>query len=391
MKNTNNETNFENIEENMLSTDVEHEEHVDGEEKPKTSFFSKFFGKKKPQKPSGTIEIETATQETELENVDTEEKVETSPKKAGMFSKIFAKKSEKSAIEPEQKEQKQEQNKAEPKDETEMVEELSGNAFTNMFKKDSPEKNDDFIGTIIETAKDEDENKFSEITNQFNEEQDEEEKVEEKEKKEIKLFHVAQFVAMISFLVPVISFSFYWVQLGEDNIVANSFNLETPGKILKSNQEKIEQEKEEIEIFEEKQKDYEAKKENLTNNKILADIIDKRINWLGVIKKIEDITEQHFQASISDSVIYSAYSGKSSESEISIQGEVRDDSGKSMTQLVKLIESLNKDAYFEGAEVRNFSKREDIEKGTFVTSFNLTFDYVPDPMLIDQGSLKATE
>ncbi|MCT4592126.1 MAG: hypothetical protein N4A36_01955 [Candidatus Gracilibacteria bacterium] len=244
-----------------------------------------------------------------------------------------------------------------------------GNAFTNIFQEES--KDNDFIGNIIESTQEKEAGQFGDITSKFKEES---ERVQEEEEKIIKLSHIAQVLTVCSLFIPLTSYVFYSVKLNPESSIADFFSMETPGKTLQEKQKLIEKEKSEIVLMTQESEKYDLKIENLTNNKIRSEILDQRINWLGVITEIEKMTNDAFYNDLTNSVVYTGYSGRSEKSEISVQGEVRDPSGKSMTQLAMLVDLINANEKFSGAEVRNFTKTED-EDGIMTSSFNLSFEY----------------
>lgn len=257
-----------------------------------------------------------------------------------------------------------------------------GNAFTAIFEKKGDDK--DFIGTIIESAKDQEqkaaepEKGFGDITNQFQAEEQKEHIAEEAEKKVFKASHLAKIFAVASLLVPLISYSFYTLSLNPDNTITNFLNISTPGKVLKEKEEIAVKEKAEIDTVKKEVEKIDKQIEELQNNKVLSEILEKRIDWLRVIKEIEDIVDEVFYNRQTKMIVFSNYSGKSSKSTITVQGEIRDEGGKSMSQLALLKDTLNADPRFSGAEVRNFSKSTD-KDGVTKSTFNLDFLYSPNP------------
>lgn len=364
MKNTKENKNSDilNFSDEIIANEADEAENQD----KKPSFFGRLFTKK-----AKSAEENAGGLTTEPTAENSEEK----PKKGGLFG-FFGK-------------------KAKSADQSE------GNAFTDVFSADAAEKEQDFIGTIIETAKEQkeaDKNQFNQITNDFAEEKnpaEEEEEVKELNPNLSKKLQIAKMVFMLSFIVPITSFAFYWLQLSGDNFIAKALSLDTPSKVLAQNEVNIKAEQDDLLVQKRKYQDYLKKTEDLDNNKILADVMENRIDWLEVDGKIDEIIKKNFKtvAGVDDVVVYTGFSGRTDDSTVTVQGEVRDESGQSMTRLGELVTALNASDNFSGAEVRNFSKKEDSKTGKYISSFNLNFTYTSDAKLAkaQEESLKAAQ
>jgi len=289
-------------------------------------------------------------------------------KKSGLFS--FFKKGEKKSEE-----------KATPQE----------NAFTQVFKKKEGDKKDDasLIDTIIKSAQ-EKEVAEKEKTEKLKVKQEEdiakdifdgiEEEEEEEEGGVKQLTKIAKITFFLSLLAPLISYGVAIFFLSTDNFFINYFNIKNIGKEFAFQEQFLSSEKDEINKMKDETKKIEKKIESISNNKILEEILSKRIDWLQVIAKIEKVANKIFHNDVTHIATFTNYSGKSSESQLTVTGFVKDPSGRSFARLADLITELNAHENFSGAEVRSFTKSEDEDKNAR-SNFNLTFDYTRQEIL----------
>ena len=276
----------------------------------------------------------------------------------------------------------------------------AGNAFTDVFEADKNPKSDDddLVESIIQTAKAEQTARSKVLGTRFTDQVERRKRKAdafrfntEKSREAHKSLAVARFVAAFSLLVPVASFLTFGMLLNPDNSFSDLIRAHNYGRELRDLEiQKTEKETRLTKLGREINKK-KTEIEEMRNNKILANILKTRIDFLQVFARISKImlSSIHLTPEVNDAldILYvSSFSGftDGEKTEISISGKVRDPKRMSLTKLTQLMETINADPDFEGAIIRSFSKSDDSEGGA-QSNFSFHLQYIP-PTTLDSSS-----
>lgn len=208
----------------------------------------------------------------------------------------------------------------------------------------------------------------------------------QKQKVNSRLLATARFLFLFSFAVPLSAFVIFQTILVENSGLSHALSAQNYGTELTTlkdiNQKKTAQittlKKEIIKT----QKDIDG----IRNEKILTEITDNRIDFLEIMLRINSITLQSLELTpevnrVINMLVFNSYSAsidKDGNASINISGTVRDPKRMSFTKLTTLMETINKDPFFSGANIRSFSKSDDNEGGA-KSSFTFNISYIKDP------------
>ena len=215
-------------------------------------------------------------------------------------------------------------------------------------------------------------------------------KAEKKEKKEDAIGEgVLRFATVfLEFSVAfiLISAGFFYVQnIDEENRVLSLLGIEenNAGQLYSAAQE-LEQRGEEENDLAKEIKKYEEEQED-ENKESIQKIIDGRMDWPDLIKKLNEVTESIYEKNpLSQYVQYNNYSYDVEQGQLRVSATLSDPLGKNLTKLAEIEEAFRyypkdkndptdeREPYFYGLQdFRSFSKSFDKSTGRYKSSFSL--------------------
>lgn len=260
------------------------------------------------------------------------------------------------------------------------------NAFAEAFGEKKA-NSQDLIDTIMQTAKEEQDARSKVLGARFSEQirqnKERSESLNDRNRDAKKILTTARFSFFFSLLIPLCSWVVFSALLDPENNFAEILNAHSYGKEyeeisrLKESRESI------VKTRTKEINDAVAKVENIKNNKILANIVQTRVDFLDIMLRINKITLSalHLTTELNHTLqelAFNSYSGSTNngKTDINISGTVRDPERKSLTRLTKLMETINSDPVFAGAAIRSFSKSDDRTGGS-QSGFSFRFTYSP--------------
>ena len=253
-----------------------------------------------------------------------------------------------------------------------------GNIFTKLFGKNEAAKG--------ETA----EKPSKSIIDTIVAKTEEGKKTEKKEKKEDimgeGLLRFATVFLEFSVAFILISVGFFYVQnIDEENRVLSLLGIEenNASQLYSASQELEQKEKEEKGLAKEIKK-YKEEQED-ENKKTIQEIIDGRLDWPDLIKKLNEVTESIYEKNpLSQYVQYNNYSYDVEQGQLRVNATLSDPLGKNLTKLAEIEEAFRyypkdkndptdeREPYFYGLQdFRSFSKSFDKATGRYKSSFSL--------------------
>jgi len=204
---------------------------------------------------------------------------------------------------------------------------------------------------------------------------------------------VAQIVMIVSLLIPLAAWVAFQTILNADSAFSNVLRAHNYGKDFVQTTELKQEKQRELTLLKTKTKKIKKDIVNIQNNKILTDVTENRIDYIAVMAHLNSVLlkslnlteKEHLAPEINMALgrlTMQSFSGnidKNGEIKLSVNGSVRDAKQRSFTRVTKIIDTLNADAYFNGAALRSFSKSED-DDGGMQSTFSLSFDYIRPEM-----------
>lgn len=208
-----------------------------------------------------------------------------------------------------------------------------GNIFTKLFKSEDKGKqpNESIIETIVAQT-----------------EEAKKEKTVKREAKKKEEVPGSGFVKMSSTFMKfaiafiVISAGFFYVtNIDKQNRVMAMFGgRENNALQLKLAAEEVEGKKEEEKAIKKEIKRYSEGYEN-ENKKVIEKIIENRLNWPDLIKKLNEVTESVYEKNaLAQYVQYNNYSYDVNSGQLTVSGTLSDPQGRNLTKLAELEEAF---------------------------------------------------
>lgn len=273
------------------------------------------------------------------------------------------------------------------------------NAFTQVFGGEGKKDDEDaLLSTIIGAAqsekeealkKEEDEQKkvlgdsFS-TTVQENKNKSAAEKVKKEERRK-NLLLAAQLSVAFALLVPLLSWVTFETTLDAESNFSSYVNARNYGKELVEEETNTQKQQEENREVDREIKRIEQEVDNLKNHDVVGRIAkNEKVDFAKAIARIEEATYDALDTNEAmnnalKKVIFHSFSGTVSKKgvQISLTGSLREK--ETMTALTHLIDGINANEYFEGAELNTFSKTEEPDaENIWRSSFSFSLQYLPD-------------
>ena len=199
----------------------------------------------------------------------------------------------------------------------------------------------------------------------------------------------AKFVAVLSLLVPLISWVVFQAVLSQESMLSDLIGAHNYGKQLVSLQEEEQEAVDHLNALKAQVKRSKQDISDIKRDKVLTKVTEGRVDYIGIMAQLNSLTlrslnltsEEHLAPEINRALgrltmhNFSGTQDKDGNVHLSISGDVRDAKRMSLTRVTKIIDFINNDPYYTGAELRSFTKSED-ESGGARSSFSLSFDYV---------------
>ena len=207
------------------------------------------------------------------------------------------------------------------------------------------------------------------------------------EKRETRLLAAARFLFLFSFVIPFSAWMVFQTILVENSQISRALSAKNYGTELSLLREDKKQKEQELKKLTTKIAQIQQDIEGIRNEKVLAQITDNRVDFLEIMLRINSITLKslNLTAEVNRAInmlvfnSYSASTEKDGTTNITISGTVRDPKRMSFTKMTQLMETINKDPYFSGAEIRSFTKSEDAEGGARSSfTFHFVYNHTPD-------------
>lgn len=256
----------------------------------------------------------------------------------------------------------------------------TSNLFVKLFpqdtksKQETPEKQED---TLIETIVEQSEKKKS-ILGQKLHSQITTDKPQEQPKKDSNndLFFWSQISIVIAFIIPFCVYLFFYFQLATDNRILEFLGKENLGMQYEKQQQILVDLETSIKSKKTAIKTIIASENNNIYENAISNLKLVQKNWLEVIDNIKEVTNEGIKYNDKlKRLVYKSYAFDGEKNTINLSGTLFDPNKQVFTLMIYLIEAINESEYFDGLEMRNFSKS--INEDGATMSVNVSFNYIP--------------
>lgn len=257
----------------------------------------------------------------------------------------------------------------------------SGNLFTNIFSAGKePAKSESILETIVTQSE------------KTKEAKSKEEKIRpvqpsESEGTSLGLLKFSRAFLQFTFGFVIVSAGFFYVMnIDADNRLLGLFEKENPAAQLHGAATEVERKEKLKSELDREIAVYRAGYNNQFQN-IITGVIDQRVDWFDIWKKINEATESVYeQNALTQYVQFDSFSLDKETGDIRVSGTLRDPRGKNLANLLELEQAFRtyprdldnpNDAttpYFNDVqEFKSVSKTFDRQTGKYVSNFQLTF------------------
>ena len=198
---------------------------------------------------------------------------------------------------------------------------------------------------------------------------------------EIKTFSL-QFALLVFSFMFISSTVFFALTIDEDNLILGSIGIGNIAKPLKDWSSKQDSKRKDYQDLQQKADEYSVLKSD-KDYQIVNSIIDNRLVWSQLTKKINDITHVVYKNNdLNQNIIYSSYKYNVATGQLELKGILSDPEGKNLTKIAELEEAfkyfpgtkenpVERPYFYEVDNLRSFKKKLDKQTDEFKSSFHI--------------------